>query len=83
MGEEAMTAEEEELFKGFKLVSSLLLQLTARFDVLKAALYELHPELESQLEPRIRKAQTDAVIEFATLQKIFELLNSKVPGPPN
>ena len=71
----------EMVFRSIKELNNAFFQLNAKIDIVKEVLVELHPELESQLEERIRKAQGDSTKEFATLQKILEILGTKPSGP--
>jgi len=75
---------EQTLAAVFQLTSMLaksFLQLSARFDALKAIVCELHPEVATRLEEQIRKEQSETVKQFAGLLQITELLRSKIGGP--
>jgi hypothetical protein len=68
---------EQKLAAVFQLTSIFaqsFLQLTARIDALKAIVCELHPEVASRLEERIRTEQNETVKQFAELLKNIEFL---------
>jgi hypothetical protein len=75
---------EQQLAAVLQVTSMLahsFLQLSARFDALKAVFCELHPEVAIQLEERIRIEQTASVKQFEELLKSIEFLRATIPGP--
>ena len=74
---------EQKLAAALQLISMLahsFWQLNARFDALKATVCELHPEVATQLEERIRKEQTASAKEFEKLLQTIEFLRSTISG---
>jgi len=75
---------EQKLAAVFQMTSMLaqgFLQLTARFDALKAVVCELHPEVAIRLEELIHKEQSETAKQFAGLLQTIEFLRSRISGP--
>jgi hypothetical protein len=69
------------MFQSIKLLGNAFWQLYGRFEALKQTICELHPEVKKTLEDRIQTAQNESLQEFASLQRMLELLGSMPKGP--
>lgn len=58
-------------------LGNALFQLTARVDAVKAVVCQLHPEVATQLEEKIRKDQEATAQEFKNMERMLELLNAE------
>jgi hypothetical protein len=62
------------------MLSNGVFQMNARLDALKVIVCELHPEVATRLEEKIRQDQNTATKEFADLRRMLELLGSNISG---
>jgi hypothetical protein len=70
------------LFMAITQMGTAFFQLSARLDVIREVVSELHPGVAIDLDQRLHAAQSEAAKEFQTLQKMLELFGKVPPGPP-
>ncbi|MFZ3340213.1 MAG: hypothetical protein WA213_04970 [Terriglobales bacterium] len=64
----------ESIFQAQKLLTNAFWQLSGRFDALKAIVCELHPEVATRLEDRIRTEQNESLRQFEEIQQKLALI---------